>query len=67
MSEIVEKINEDKPQREGTRIVGVSPNGEKIYSYGGKELADDEGIAVTNSRWGERFQFNGTTVLALED
>lgn len=57
MSEIATKTKDTEPQIEGGRVVGVSPNG-KIYRYGGTEQADDEGIAVTNSRWGTRFNFD---------
>ena len=47
-----------EPQKEGTRICGVNQQAE-VEKYGGKEVDSDKGIAIANTRWGNRSMGNG--------
>lgn len=61
MVDLATKSDSGEPQKEGTRIVGHSEKGE-VQKYGGKVIADDRGIAVSNTKWGSRSMGNGGEV-----
>ncbi len=58
MADLATKSDGGEPQKEGTRIVGHSEGG-IIQKYGGKIVPDDKGIAVANTKWGDRSMGNG--------
>lgn len=58
MTDLATKSDSGEPQKEGTRIVGHSEQG-SVQKYGGKVIPDDKGIAIANTRWGNRSMGNG--------
>ena len=61
MATLATKSDAAASQKEGTRIVGVSQQG-TVQKRGGKAVADDEGIAYANTKWGARSMGNGGAV-----
>lgn len=57
MADLATKSNDSASQKEGTRIVGVDKQG-NVQSLDVKSVADDGGIAVSNTRWGSRSMGN---------
>jgi len=53
MADLAQKSDPAEPQKEGTRIVGHSEKG-TIQKYGGKVIDATKGIAVANTKWGDR-------------
>lgn len=57
MANLATKSDDTSVQKEGTRIATVNEQG-TVQTYGGKEVASDAGIAIANSRWGNRSMGN---------
>jgi len=61
MADLATKSDSGEPQREGTRVVDVSEQG-TVQKHGGRDIANDAGIAIANTRWGGRSMGNGGAV-----
>jgi hypothetical protein len=61
MADLATKSDGSAAQKEGTRVVTVDKQG-TVQTHGGKEVASDAGIAIANSRWGNRSMGNGGVI-----
>ncbi len=61
MATLATKSDATAAQKEGTRIATVDQIG-NVQTLGGKTVADDDGIADANTKWGARSMGNGGAV-----
>lgn len=61
MASLATKSDDSVAQKEGTRIVTVSKQG-TVQTHGGKEVASNAGLAIANTRWGNRSMGNGAVI-----
>jgi len=57
MADMAEKIDDTIAQKEGS-AVSTDEQG-NINTYGGIDVPNDEGIAIMNTRWGDRINTEG--------
>jgi len=61
MADLATKSDAAESQREGTRVVDVTEKG-TVAKHGGRDIAADAGIAIANTRWGNRSMGNGGVI-----
>jgi len=58
MGTLATKSDATAAQKEGTRVVTIDKQG-NVQTLGGKTIASDKGIAIANTRWGNRSMGSG--------
>ena len=61
MAILAKKVIDANQQKEGTRVVDVNKQG-TTQTLGGEELPDNGGMAISNTKWGNRSMGNNGLV-----